>query len=128
MSPAALEILLVFLLIVANGVFAMSEIAVVSARKVRLQQRATVGDKRAQTALDLANAPERFLSTVQIGITLIGILAGAFGCATIAETTRSAMPVAASPAPRNRIFCSDSGEPVMRSAENKPANATAAVP
>jgi putative hemolysin len=86
MSPIALEILLILVLIIANGVFAMSEIAVVSARKVRLQQRATAGDKRAQTALDLANAPERFLSTVQIGITLIGILAGAFGGATIAET------------------------------------------
>jgi putative hemolysin len=86
MSPALLEILLIVLLIIANGVFAMSEIAVVSARKVRLQQRAEAGDARARVALELANAPERFLSTVQIGITLIGILAGAFGGATIAET------------------------------------------
>lgn len=86
MSPVALEILLILVLLIANGVFAMSEIAVVSARKVRLQRRATVGDKRAQIALDLANAPERFLSTVQIGITLVGILAGAFGGATIAKT------------------------------------------
>jgi len=63
----------------------MSEIAVVSARKVRLQQRAKDGSRGAQTALELANDPNRFLSAVQIGITLIGILAGAFGGATIAE-------------------------------------------
>jgi putative hemolysin len=60
--------------------------AVVSARKVMLQQRAQEGDKAARTALDLAGQPTRFLSTVQIGITLIGILTGAFGGATVAET------------------------------------------
>ncbi len=79
------EVLFVLVLVIANGVFAMSEIAVVSARKARLQQRAQEGDMRARQALDLANAPERFLSTVQIGITLVGILAGAFGGARIAE-------------------------------------------
>lgn len=63
----------------------MSEISVVSARKVRLQQRAEMGVAGAQAALDLANQPGHFLSTVQIGITLIGILAGAFGSATLAE-------------------------------------------
>ncbi|CAN5752167.1 hypothetical protein BH23GEM5_BH23GEM5_29340 [soil metagenome] len=70
------EVLFVLALVIANGVFAMSEIAVVSALKARLQQRAQEGDMRARQALELANAPERFLSTVQIGITLVGILAG----------------------------------------------------
>jgi len=72
-------------MILANAVFAMSEIAVVAARKVRLQQRAEDGDERAKAALALANHPARFLSTVQAGITLVGILAGAYGGATIAE-------------------------------------------
>jgi putative hemolysin len=69
----------------ANGLFAMSEIAVISARKVRLEQWANEGDARAGVALELANAPNRFLSTVQVGITLVSTLAGAFGGATIAE-------------------------------------------
>ena len=80
-----LEIILILVLILANGVFAMSEIAVVSARKARLQQRADDGDTAAAAALKLAQQPGDFLSAVQIGITLIGILAGAFGGATIAE-------------------------------------------
>jgi putative hemolysin len=63
----------------------MSEISIVAARKVRLQQRADDGDKRARVALDLANAPSQFLSTVQVGISLVGVLAGAYGGATIAE-------------------------------------------
>ena len=79
------EVLVILLLLVANGVFAMAELAVVSARKARLQQRASKGDARAQQALAQANNPNELLSTVQIGITLIGILAGAFGGATIAE-------------------------------------------
>jgi putative hemolysin len=62
----------------------MSEIAVVAARKVRLQQRAEEGDDRAKTALALAHDPNKFLSTVQFGITLVGVLAGAYGGATIA--------------------------------------------
>ncbi|HVG38593.1 MAG TPA: hemolysin family protein [Pyrinomonadaceae bacterium] len=85
MFVVAFEITFLLLLLVANGVFAMAEIAVVSARKARLQQRAEAGDAKAQAALDLAAAPEHFLSTIQIGITLIGIFAGAFGGATIAE-------------------------------------------
>ena len=85
MSFAAFEIVIIILLIIANGVFAMSETAFVSARKVRLQQRANEGDKKAAAALELANSPNRLLSTVQLGITLIGILAGAFGGATVAE-------------------------------------------
>lgn len=79
------EVLIVLLLLVANGVFAMSEIAVVSARKSRLQQRAEDGDHAARRALELAESPERFLATVQVGITLVGTLAGAFGGAAIAE-------------------------------------------
>jgi putative hemolysin len=85
MPAIALELLLILLLVIANGVFALSEIALVSARRARLQQRAEQGDAGAQTALDLAREPTRFLSTVQIGITLIGILAGALGGATLAE-------------------------------------------
>jgi len=75
MTAIALEILFIILLLVANGVFAMSEIAVVTARKARLRQRADAGDAKARVALELANAPDRFLSTIQIGITLVGILA-----------------------------------------------------
>lgn len=79
------EIVIVVLLILINGLFSMSEMAVVSARKHRLQQKAEDGNKGAARALELAKNPNRFLSTVQIGITLIGILSGAFGGATIAE-------------------------------------------
>lgn len=85
MSPVAAELVFIVVLILANGVFALSEIAVVSARKARLQQRANEGDAKAQAALELANAPNDFLATVQVGITLVGILAGAFSGATIAE-------------------------------------------
>ena len=72
MSAVGFEIILILLLLVANGVFAMSEMALVSARKARLRQRAHAGDMRARAALELANAPDTFLSTVQIGITLVG--------------------------------------------------------
>jgi putative hemolysin len=85
LNELALEIIIILLLLVANGVFAMSEIAVVAARKVRLQQLADSGNKQAQAALKLAKSPNHFLATVQVGITLVGILAGAFGGATIAE-------------------------------------------
>lgn len=85
MSVITFEILFIVLLLIANGVFAMSELAVVASRKTRLQRMADSGDTRASAALELAQQPERFLSTIQIGITLIGILAGAFGGATIAE-------------------------------------------
>lgn len=81
----ATEFLIILVLILANGVFAMSEISVVAARKVRLQQRAEDGDERARAALELATHPAQFLSTVQVGITLVGILTGAYGGATIAD-------------------------------------------
>lgn len=80
-----LEILVILVLILINGFLAMSEIAVVTARKSRLRLRAAAGDPAYQAALELANSPGRFLSSVQIGITLVGILAGAFGGATIAQ-------------------------------------------
>jgi len=78
MSPN-LEILIILLLPIANAVFVMSEMALVSARKVRLQQMANQGDTRAHAALQLANAPNQFLAIVQVGITLIIIISGAFG-------------------------------------------------
>ncbi len=79
-----MELLILLLLILLNGVFSMSEAAVIAARKARLQQQAESGEKGAALALALAQEPNRFLSTVQVGITLIGILTGAFGGATIA--------------------------------------------
>lgn len=85
MSAVWTEVLVILLLLVANGIFAMSEIAVVAAKKIRLQQRADEGDHRARAALELAREPAQFLSTVQVGITLVGVLAGAYGGATIAE-------------------------------------------
>jgi putative hemolysin len=72
------EILIIFFLILLNGVFSMSEIALISARKNRLESAAKKGNTSAKTALDLANSPNKFLSTVQIGITLIGILTGIY--------------------------------------------------
>jgi putative hemolysin len=85
MSQIIVECLIILLLIFANGILSMAEIATFSARKTKLKQKAQKGDRNAQVALDLANAPTRFLSTVQIGITLIGILTGVFGGATITQ-------------------------------------------
>src|SRR5262245_50636214 len=85
MGNIALESIFIVILTIANGVFAMSEMALISARKSRLQKRAIDGDKRAETALDLIANPGSFLSTVQIGITLVGTLTGVFGGATIAK-------------------------------------------
>jgi putative hemolysin len=84
MNAVAIEIIIIFLLLIANGVFAMAEIAVVSAKKGRLRRLAEQGSGNARIALELAESPNRFLSTVQIGITLVGIFAGAFGGATLA--------------------------------------------
>ena len=78
-----MDILLILLLILINGLFAMSEIAIVSSRRIRLQQRAEEGDIGAKAALALSEHPTRFLSTVQLGITMIGVLSGAFGEAAI---------------------------------------------
>ncbi|NLX39664.1 MAG: HlyC/CorC family transporter [Methanothrix sp.] len=79
------EIVVIILLIIVNGLFAMSEIAVVSSRRSRLQELAEGGDGGAEVALDLAEEPTAFLSTIQIGITLVGTLAGAYGGATVAK-------------------------------------------
>lgn len=85
MSAIATEIFFVLVLIIANGIFSGSEIAVVSSRKVRLEQMASRGNSKARAALRLVNSPNDFFSTVQIGITLIGILSGAVGGATLAQ-------------------------------------------
>jgi putative hemolysin len=73
-----MEIVIIFILILLNGVFAMSEMALISARKIKLENLARKGDKKAKEALGLSQNPDRFFSTVQIGITLIGILMGIF--------------------------------------------------
>lgn len=84
MTSIGLELLFLVVLILINGLLAMSEMAVVSARKTRLQQRAQEGERNARIALELTNEPNQFLATIQVGITLVGILAGAFGGATLA--------------------------------------------
>ena len=85
MGSSAFEIILIFVLILANGFFSASEIAIVSARKGRLEQRAEQGVRGARSALDLAESPSRFLAAVQVGITLVGTLASAFGGARLAD-------------------------------------------
>lgn len=82
------DLLIVFLLIFVNGLFVMSELAIVSSRKVRLQQMAERGDAKARVALDLSNSPNKFLAISQVGITLLAILSGAFGESTIARRLR----------------------------------------
>jgi putative hemolysin len=79
------ELFIIFLLSILNGVFAMSEASLFAARKARLQQLADKGNTGARAALSLLENSNRFLSTVQIGITLIGTLLAAFGGATVAE-------------------------------------------
>jgi putative hemolysin len=85
------ETIVILLLLIANGVFAMSETALISARKARLQALVDQGNQRAQVALETATHPLNFLSTVQIGITLIGVVAGAFGGATFANAIAEAL-------------------------------------
>lgn len=85
MTEILLETVVILSLIIVNGLLAMSELAIVSSRRVRLQQMAQDGNHGAEVALELAETPNRFLSTVQVGITLVGIFAGAIGGATIAQ-------------------------------------------
>ena len=73
-----MEIIILLVLIFVNGLFVMSEIALVSARKSRLEYLAEKGDSNARKALELSNTPEKFLSAAQIGITLIAILTGVY--------------------------------------------------
>jgi putative hemolysin len=91
MLGVALQIAVIVVLTILNGLFAMSETALVSSRKARLRERAEAGDKGARAALELADSPTRFLSTVQIGISLIGVLAGAFGGAALAGPLAEAL-------------------------------------
>src|SRR5687768_3464729 len=79
------EIFILLGLILLNGLFSMAEIALVSARKARLESQANKGDQRAREALELSHHPDTFLSTVQIGITLIGILTGFLSGDTLKE-------------------------------------------
>jgi len=95
MNSILLELAIIFVLLLANGVFSMAEIAIVSARKPRLRQLADGGDTRARRALELAESPNSFLATVQIGITLVGVLAAAFSGAALAD--QLAVPLAEIP-------------------------------
>lgn len=85
------EILIILFLILVNGVLAMSEAALVASRKARLQQKAGGGDKPSSQALKLIEDPNTFLSTIQIGITLIGVMAGAVGGATLSESLAASL-------------------------------------
>ncbi len=80
-----MDIFIILGLILVNGIFAMSEIAVVTSKRIRLQKLSENGSRGAQAALDLSDSPSRFLSTIQVGITLIGIFNGAFGEASLVE-------------------------------------------
>ena len=84
MDNVGIDLLVIALLLLVNGILAMSETALLSVRKARLQHRVNEGDRRAQTALQLLEHPNRFLSTIQIGITLIDVLVGAIGGAAVA--------------------------------------------
>jgi len=104
MNNLFLELSIIVLLILFNGLFSMSETAIVSARKARLQQMADEGSSRAQAALGLANNPNRFLATVQIGITLIGILTGVFGGATITSELAALLSTIPALAPYSTVI------------------------
>lgn len=83
-----MEVVIILVLILLNGIFSMAEIALVSARKVRLENAAKQGDDKARAALKLSNNPDTFLSTVQIGITLIGILTGLYSGEQLKEDVK----------------------------------------
>lgn len=84
-SSIGWELLIILILIIANGLFAMTEIAIVSSRKTRLEKQALEGSTAAKTAWELANEPTQLLSTVQVGISVIGVVTGAYGGATFAQ-------------------------------------------
>jgi putative hemolysin len=104
MSDIGFEVFIIFLLILANGVFAMSEMAVVTARKSRLEDWADKGHTGAKAALELANSPNRFLSTIQIGITLVGILTGAFGGRSVADRMAAYLNMIPGVEPYSRVI------------------------
>src|SRR5688572_21772570 len=83
-----MEVIILILLTIINGFFALSEIALVSVKKNRIKNKAAKGNKRAATVLKLLENPENFLSSVQVGITLIGIISGAYGGATLVDDVR----------------------------------------
>lgn len=99
-----MEIAILIFLVLLNGLFAMSELAIVSAKKPRLKARADSGDAGAKAALKLLEDPSRLLSTVQIGITLIGIIAGAYGATAIADDLS---PIIATQFPTTARFADD---------------------
>lgn len=80
-----MEILILFILTLINGIFALSEIALVSLKKNRIEQKAQKGSMSARIVLDLLKEPENFLSSIQVGITLIGVVAGAYGGAALSD-------------------------------------------
>ena len=80
-----MELLVILLLVILNGIFAMAETALISSRETRLKEKANKGSKGAKIALLLLEKPEEFLSTVQVGITLVGIIAGAYGGVALAS-------------------------------------------
>ncbi len=86
MSSILIQVLIIVLLIFINGIFALSEISIVSSRKARLERWAKDGNDGAKAALNLASNPDVFLATIQIGMTVTAILSGVFGGATIADT------------------------------------------
>ncbi|MCJ7629855.1 MAG: CNNM domain-containing protein, partial [Longimicrobiales bacterium] len=86
LSVVLLEMAILLVLVMANGLLAAAEIAVVSSRKARLHQWARKGNQKAAKALDLANSPNRFLSTIQLGMTTVAVAAGAFGGVRLAGT------------------------------------------
>ncbi|MCJ7628621.1 MAG: hemolysin family protein [Longimicrobiales bacterium] len=97
LSVVLLELAILLVLVVANGLLAGAEIAVVSSRKVRLNDWARKGNKAAANALELANSPNRFLSTVQLGMTTVAVAAGAFGGVRLAGTLSPVLVAAGLP-------------------------------
>jgi putative hemolysin len=84
-SSLLTELLVIAILLILNGIFSMSELAIVTAKRVRLERQAEAGSAGARAALALAGDPDEFLSTVQVGITLVGVVASVYGGATLAE-------------------------------------------
>ncbi len=99
-----MQFAIVFALIIVNGLLAMAEIAIVSARKARLQQEEMAGSVRARAALELATSPTNFLSAIQIGITLIGILNGAIGEAALAAPLQAVIDDVPALAPHSQTL------------------------